>query len=79
MRSALALGGRAIITTHRNAPEESGALARAAAGALERVPMIRVVNLARAIERPLDGARQIHHTDHRNAFQRACCRPCQRA
>ena len=29
--------------------------------------------------KPLDGARQIHHTDHRNAFQRACCRPCQRA
>ena len=51
MRSALALGARAIIATHRNAPEESGALARAAAGALERVPMIRVVNLARAIER----------------------------
>ena len=51
MRSALALGARAIITTQRNAPEESGALARAAAGALERVPMIRVVNLARAIKR----------------------------
>lgn len=51
MRSALALGAAAIITTHRNAPEESGALARAAAGALERVPLIRVVNLARAIER----------------------------
>ena len=51
MRSALALGAQAIITTHRNAPEESGALARAAAGALERVPMIRAVNLARAIER----------------------------
>ena len=51
MRSALALGAQAIITTHRNAPEESGALARAAAGALERVPMIRVVNLARAVER----------------------------
>jgi 23S rRNA (guanosine2251-2'-O)-methyltransferase len=50
MRSALALGATAIITTHRNAPEESGALARAAAGALERLPMIRVVNLARAIE-----------------------------
>ena len=51
MRSALALGARAIVTTHRNAPEESGALARAAAGALDRIPMIRVVNLARAIER----------------------------
>jgi len=51
MRSALALGARAIISTHRNAPDESGALARAAAGALEKIPMIRVVNLARAIER----------------------------
>jgi len=51
LRSALALGARAVITTHRNAPHESGALARAAAGALERVPVIRVVNLARAIER----------------------------
>ena len=50
IRSALALGAGAIIATHRNAPEESGALARAAVGALERVPMIRVVNLARAIE-----------------------------
>ena len=51
MRSALALGAQAIVTTDRNAPEESGALARAAAGALERVPMISVVNLARAIKR----------------------------
>ena len=51
MRSALALGAQAIVTTHRNAPDESGSLARAAAGALERVPVIRVVNLARAIER----------------------------
>ena len=51
MRSALALGATAMISTHRNAPDESGALARAAAGALEKIPMIRVVNLARAIER----------------------------
>ena len=51
MRSALALGATAIISTRRNAPDESGALARAAAGALEKIPMIRVVNLARAIER----------------------------
>ena len=51
MRSALALGAQGIVTTHRNAPEESGALARAAAGALEHIPMIRVVNLARAVKR----------------------------
>ena len=50
MRSALALGAAAIITTHRNAPQENGALARAAAGALERLPLVRVVNLARAME-----------------------------
>ena len=50
LRSGLALGAAAIITTHRHAPEESGLLARAAAGALEHLPMIRVVNLARAIE-----------------------------
>ena len=51
MRSALAPGARAIVTTHRRATAASGAPARAAAGALERIPMIRVVNLARAIER----------------------------
>ena len=51
LRSGLALGATAVVTTHRNAPEESGALARAAAGALEHLPVVRVVNLARAIER----------------------------
>ena len=51
LRSGLALGAQAVVTTHRNAPEETGALARAAAGALEHLPLIRVVNLARAIER----------------------------
>ena len=50
MRSARAFGVSAMIATHRNAPEESGALARTATGALEHVPMVRVVNLARAIE-----------------------------
>lgn len=50
MRSARAFGAHAIIATHRNAPEENGNLARAATGALEHVPLVRVVNLARAIE-----------------------------
>ena len=50
LRSGLALGAQAVITTHRHAPEESGHLGRAAAGALEHLPMIRVVNLARAIK-----------------------------
>lgn len=50
MRSARAFGVAAIITTQRHAPEESGSLARTATGALEDIPLIRVVNLSRAIE-----------------------------
>jgi 23S rRNA (guanosine2251-2'-O)-methyltransferase len=50
MRSARAFGVTAMIATHRNVPGESGVLARTATGALEHVPLVRVVNLARAIE-----------------------------
>ena len=49
MRSAQAFGVTGIITTFRNAANENGVLARAASGALDHVPLIRVVNLARAI------------------------------
>lgn len=50
LRTAAAFNVAGIIVPDRGTPEESGALAKAAAGALETVPVIRVTNLVRTLE-----------------------------
>jgi 23S rRNA (guanosine2251-2'-O)-methyltransferase len=68
LRSAEVFGARAVIAPARHSAPETGALAKAASGALERQPYLRVPNLAEAMERlramgyvlvGLDGAAEV--------------------
>lgn len=50
LRSAAVFGAKSVVLTDRNAPPETGTLAKSASGALELVPLIRVNNLAQALK-----------------------------
>jgi 23S rRNA (guanosine2251-2'-O)-methyltransferase len=50
LRSAAVFGAAAVVVPDYGAPDITGALAKSASGAVEQVPLIRVVNLARTMD-----------------------------
>lgn len=50
IRSCVAFNTLALVIQDRNAPNETGAMAKASAGTIEHLPICRVTNLSRAIQ-----------------------------
>ena len=54
IRSAVAFDTLALIVQDKNSPQENGAMAKAAVGMIEHLPVVRVTNLSRAINQLKD-------------------------